>query len=120
MTSEVMAGITPPGHAPARETAVMQRLRPFLILVAVLFTAYSTMVVVDHGYTGFISLALREAWGMQMLLDLCISLTMVSSLLVIDARRRKRAAWPWVVITALLGSVGPLWYLVLQGPTEPK
>jgi hypothetical protein len=98
----------------------MQRLRPFLILVAVLFTAYSTMVVVDHGYTGFISLALREAWGMQMLLDLCISLTMVSSLLVIDARRRKRAAWPWVVITALLGSVGPLWYLVLRGPTEPK
>jgi len=54
---------------------------------------------------------------MQMLLDLCISLTMVSSLLVIDARRRKRAAWPWVVITALLGSVGPLWYLVLRGPT---
>lgn len=96
----------------------MQRLRPFFILVAVLFTAYSTMVVVDHGYTGFISLALREAWGMQMLLDLCISLTMVSSLLVIDARRRKRAAWPWVVITALLGSVGPLWYLVLRGPTE--
>lgn len=98
----------------------MERLRPFLILVAVLFTAYSTMVAVDHGYTGFISLALREAWGMQMLLDLCISLTMVTSLLVVDARRRKRAAWPWVVITALLGSVGPLWYLVLRTPTASK
>lgn len=96
----------------------MQRLRPFVLLVAVLFTAYSSLVVFDHGYTGFISLALREAWGMQMLLDLCISLTMVSTFLVIDARRRKRAAWPWVVITALLGSVGPLWYLVLRTPAE--
>ena len=96
----------------------MQRLRPFVLLVAVLFTAYSSLVVVDHGYTGFIHLALREPWAMQMLLDLAISLTMVSSMLVIDARRRKRAAWPWVLVTLLLGSVGPLWYLVLRSPAE--
>lgn len=96
----------------------MQTLRPFILLVAVLFTAYSTMVAVDHGYTGFISLALREPWGMQILVDLLISLTMVTSLLVIDARRRKQAAWPWVLATVLLGSVGPLWYLVLRKPVK--
>lgn len=98
------------------ETADMQKLRPLILLVAVVFTVYSTLVVHEHGYTGFITLALREAWAMQMLLDLLISLTMVTSMLVIDARRRKRAAWPWVVITVLLGSIGPLWYLVLRKP----
>lgn len=118
MTSEVMAVITSQGSCCGSKPAIMQRIRPVILVVAVLFTAYSTLVVVDHGYSGFIQLALREAWGMQMLLDLCISLTMVSSLLVIDARRRKEAAWPWVVITALLGSVGPLWYLVLRSPAE--
>jgi hypothetical protein len=98
------------------DNAVMHRFRPLFLLVAVLFTAYSTLVVVDHGYTGFLHLAWREPWGMQMLLDLTISLTIVSSLLVVDARRRKRAAWPWVLVTLFLGSVGPLWYLALRKP----
>lgn len=96
----------------------MQRLRPLVLLVAVAFTVYSSFVVAEHGYTGFIHLAFREPWAMQMLIDLAISLTMVSSLLVIDARRRKRAAWPWLVTTLLLGSVGPLWYLALRSPAE--
>lgn len=98
----------------------MQRLRPFVLLVAVLFTAYSAMVVVDHGYTGFLHLAFREPWAMQMLIDLAISLTMVSSLLAIDARRRKQAAWPWLLATLLLGSVAPLWYLALRPSADPK
>ena len=51
---------------------------------------------------------------MQMLVDLSISLFLVSSGLVIDARRRGRPAWPWVVGTVLLGSVAPLWYLALR------
>jgi cytochrome c oxidase assembly factor CtaG len=84
----------------------------------VLFTVDSTLVVANHGYTGFLHLAFREPWALQMLLDLAISLTMVSTLLVIDARRRKRAAWPWVLATLLLGSVGPLWYLALRSPAE--
>jgi len=96
----------------------MHRFRPLFLIVAVLFTAYSTMVVVEHGYTGFLHLAWREPWAMQMLIDLSLSLFIVSSLLVVDAKRRKRAAWPWLVATALLGSVGPLWYLALRQPPE--
>jgi hypothetical protein len=96
----------------------MHRFRPLFLVVAVLFTAYSTLVVVEHGYTGFLHLAWREPWAMQMLIDLSISLFIVSSLLVVDARRRKRAAWPWLVATLLLGSVGPLWYLALRKAPE--
>jgi hypothetical protein len=98
----------------------MQRLRPFFLLVAVVFTGYSSVVVAEHGYTGFLHLAGREPWALQMLIDLTIALSIVSSLLVIDARRRKQAAWPWVVATVLLGSVGPLWYLVFRRPPPDR
>lgn len=101
---------------PSDETRIMQRFRPLFILVAVLFTAYSTLVTIEHGYTGFLEVAWREPWAMQMFVDLTLSLTIVSSWLVVDARRRKRAAWPWLVGTVLLGSVAPLWYLALRKP----
>jgi hypothetical protein len=120
MTSEVMAGCTHGGHGGLGRNDVMHRLRPLFLLVAVLFTAYSTLVVVEHGYTGFLQLAWREPWALQMLIDLSIALTIVSSLLVVDARRRKRAAWPWVLVTVLLGSVGPLWYLALRRPSPEQ
>ena len=92
----------------------MDRLRPLFLLVAILFTGYSTLVVVEHGYTGFLSVAWAEPWAMQMLIDLVIALTIVSGLVVVDARSRKVAAWPWLVGTLLLGSVAPLWYLALR------
>ncbi|MCA9705376.1 MAG: hypothetical protein KDK70_05985 [Myxococcales bacterium] len=109
MTSEVMATITSWVH-----DGPMERLRPIALPVALLFTAYSVWVVIQKGYTGFLTLAWQEPWAMQMLLDLTISLIAVTSVLVIDARRRGVAAWPWVLGTVLLGSVAPLWYLVLR------
>lgn len=109
MTCEVMGSITYGAHA-----GPMERIRPIVLPIAVLFTAYSVWVVVQQGYTGFLTLAWDEPWAMQMLLDLTIALTAVSSALVIDARRRQVAAWPWILGTLLLGSVAPLWYLALR------
>lgn len=112
MTSHVMAPITSPGHAALVPT--MDRFRPLFLLVAVAFTAYSTLVVLEHGYTGFLTVASAEPWAMQMLVDLALSLLIVSSVLAVDARRRGVKAWPWLLATVLLGSVGPLWYLALR------
>lgn len=92
----------------------MERIRPIVLPTAILFTVYSLWVVAQQGYTGFLTLAWEEPWAMQMLLDLSISLFAVVTALVIDARRRKVAAWPWVLGTLLLGSVAPLWYLALR------
>ena len=94
----------------------MERIRPLVWIVALVFTVYSLWVTFTQGYTGFLSLAWREPWAMQMLIDLFISLVAVSSVLAIDARRRGVAAWPWLVGTVLLGSVAPLWYLALRRP----
>ena len=72
----------------------MHRFRPLFLLVALVFTAYSALVVVEHGYIGFLTVSLREPAAMQMLVDLGLALVLVSSWMVVDARRRNRAAWP--------------------------
>lgn len=87
------------------------------ILVA--FTAYSLWVIDGYGYTGFLELAGREPWALQMLLDLVMALFVALGWLRADARKRGIAAWPYVVIAVFLGSIGLLLYLVRRAiPTR--
>jgi hypothetical protein len=88
----------------------------FLILVAALlaFTAYSLVVVAGHGYTGFLTLAAREPWAMQMLIDLVIALGLFLIWAYRDARARGLPYWPFAAITLVLGSIGALAYLVVR------
>jgi hypothetical protein len=64
-------------------------LLPLAVLVP--FTAYSTLQVVEHGYLAFLDLA-QHPWGVQVLLDLVIAV----SLFAMWMRRalRERAAAP--------------------------
>ena len=88
-----------------------------VVVLAVLFPflAFSLWVVAQDGPLGFLTLAGREPWGMQMLLDLCISLFMVGGWMIKDARSRGITAWPFVVATLAVGSIGPLSYLLVRG-----
>lgn len=89
-----------------------------VVVLAVLlpFLAFSLWVVAQGGPLGFLTLAGREPWGMQMLLDLCIALFMVGGWMIRDARSRGMAAWPFVIATIAVGSIGPLVYLLVRGP----
>ena len=79
-------------------------------------------IVLDHGYTGFLALSMKEDWAAQMLVDLAIALMIALGWLVGDARRRGVPAWPFVVLTLFLGSIGPLLYLSLRAapPEGPQ
>ena len=81
------------------------------------FGAYSLWVVAGYGYTGFLSLAAREPWALQMLLDLVIACSFGIGWMVADARKRSIAAWPYIVTTLALGSIGLLAYVVRRGLT---
>jgi hypothetical protein len=83
---------------------------PLLVLLP--FTAFSVWVSATQGYTGFLSLAGREPWALQMLLDLSISLFLFASWMRRDARERGLPFAPYVVLCVLLGSIGALAYLV--------
>ena len=84
-------------------------------VVLAAFGAYSIWVVWSYGYFGFLSLAGREPWAMQMLLDLVIACSFGSGWMLADARRRGIAAWPFVLATVALGSIGLLAYVVRRG-----
>jgi hypothetical protein len=93
-------------------------LRPLTVIAAAVlavFGAFSAWVVATQGYLGFVELAGREWWGLQMLLDLVIALSFAVGWMIADARRRQIATWPYLVATVLLGSVGILAYCVRRG-----
>ena len=87
-------------------------------IILLVFGAYSLYVVAGHGYTGFLTLAWREAWGMQMLLDLVIACAFGVGWMVADARRHAITTWPFIATTVLLGSIGLLAYVVYRGFTR--
>ena len=83
-----------------------------LTAIFVAFSIYTAIVVVNHGYTGFIELALTGGWGAQVFIDLCIALTLFLIWLVPDAREHGIPAWPYIVAILTTGSIGALAYLV--------
>ncbi len=88
----------------------MKKLLPALVLLP--FTVFSVEVILHEGYSGFLTLAAREPWGMQMLLDLTIALFLVGAWIRRDARARGVNAVPYLVALPLLGSIAALAYLV--------
>jgi hypothetical protein len=82
------------------------------ILVLGLFLPFSLWVVYASGPVGLYRVIRHEPWGAQLFFDLCISAFIAGSWMVGDARRRRITVWPFVVATALTGSVGLLSYLV--------
>ena len=89
------------------------KLRLFsLFVVFAAFTAYTAVVVMDHGYTGFLVLASEGGWGAQMFVDLCIALTMFLVWMVPDARERSIPIAPYALAILTTGSIGALAYLL--------
>jgi hypothetical protein len=120
MTSEVMAA-TQLAPQTGRYKEVPIKLRLFsLIAVFAAFSIYTAIVVVNHGYTGFIELALTGGWGAQVFIDLCIALTLFLVWLVPDAREHGISAWPYAVAILTTGSVGALAYLVHRTAKDAK
>ena len=89
------------------------KLRLFsLITVFAVFSVYSTMVILDHGYTGFMELAMTGAWAAQFFIDLCIALLLFAIWMFGDAKERSLPFWPYFIAILTTGSIGALAYLV--------
>jgi hypothetical protein len=93
---------------------------PILLVAFLAFTVYSLIVTASHGYTGFLTLALREPWAMQMLIDLVIALLLFLIWARRDAQARGLTYWPFAIATLFLGSVGALAYLVVREVKAPR
>lgn len=93
--------------------------RPLALAILVPFTIYSSWVTYTQGYASFFTGPLTHPTWTQEFLDLCIALLFVSSWMVADARRRGARAWPYLVLTPILGSIAPLMYLVMRPGVPP-
>ncbi len=92
-----------------------------LVAVLVLFGALTAVALMDVGYWGIIQPHFQSWGAAQVLADLVIVAGLSCVWMVNDARSRGANAWPFVAITLVLGSFGPLLYLALRElRSEPR
>lgn len=87
-------------------TLAIALLIPFLVL-----TAYAVQQV---GYIGIFDYHRHSPAGWQVFVDLVIALVLVLTWLIPQAKKNGRNPWPWVALTLVAGSIGPLLYLAVS------
>ena len=87
-------------------------MRPLLLPLTIAFALFTAAIVAHTGLAGFYRQLFDSPAAWQLLVDLTIALGLVLAWIWQDARRSGRAFWPWVALTLVLGSLGPLLYLL--------
>jgi len=86
--------------------------RALIVLVLALFAVLSGVALWYHGYWGIIAPTFRSFAAAQVFADLVIALALVMVWMWRDARAQGRNPWPWILATLVVGSFGPLVYLL--------
>jgi len=85
-----------------------------LLLVIVLFGALTAKALAEVGYLGIV-LPHFQSWGAgQVLADLVILALLACFWMAADAPGKGLKAWPFILLTLVAGSFGPLLYLVFR------
>ncbi len=85
-----------------------------LWMVLIDFALFTGWVLWQVGYMGIIQAGLSSPGAMQISVDLIILGSLFCVWMYRDAQARKVNPWPWLVLTALLGSLVPLTYLLIR------
>ncbi len=88
--------------------------RSLIVVVLVLFGALTAAALRHHGYWGIVAPHFQSFGAAQVFADLVIALVLVMVWMWRDARSSGRNPWPWIAATLLLGSFGPLVYLLTR------
>lgn len=83
-------------------------------VVLLVFGAFSAWVMLQVGYMGIWTGAMDNPGSLQVLVDLAVACGLICIWMVVDARERGGNAWPFVIVTLLAGSFGPLFYLLMR------
>lgn len=93
--------------------------RTVLSLVLAAFSILSGLALWHHGYWGILQPHFQSLGAAQVLADLVISLSLFLAWMWQDAQAKGRNPWPWLALTLVAGSFGPLIYL-LSDLTQTK
>ena len=86
--------------------------KPFLILALIALGAVTAVALWMEGLAGILGAIAHSYGSMQIFTDLIIALTLVMVWMWRDAKNTGRNIWPWIVITLVTGSFGPLLYFI--------
>jgi membrane protein implicated in regulation of membrane protease activity len=95
-----------------KEDLTMDWKRLALLFVLADFSVLTAYATIEHGVAGIIELALANSVTITLSVDLLIALSLVAGWMWSDARQRGVTPFPYLLLTATLGSIGPLLYLV--------
>jgi uncharacterized membrane protein YqjE len=90
-----------------------------LVAVTVAFAVLTAVALADVGYLGIFEPHFRSWGAAQVLADLVILAVLSCVWMAADSRRSGVPAWPFVLITLLAGSFGPLLYLIVRARKAP-
>ena len=96
----------------------MEMRRKLAIALLIPFALLTLYALARVGYAGIFEHALAGPAGWQIFTDLVVALVLILVWMIADARRTGRNPWPWIVLTLLLGSFGPLLYLAVGRADE--
>jgi hypothetical protein len=83
-----------------------------LIAVLILFGVLTALALWHHGYWGIIAPHFQSFGAGQVFADLVIALTLAIFWMAADAKKTGRNPIGWILLTLVLGSIGPLCYLL--------
>ena len=90
----------------------MSKKQWLLAFVLVDFSALSAYAIYQIGYVGFAEAMTANIGTIAAMVDLTIALSLIGVWMWNDAKARGISALPYVAITLVLGSIGPLLYLL--------
>jgi hypothetical protein len=90
----------------------VSKLQIALGLVLAAFSFETAWAINHYGFVGVFREILGSPAGGLAFFDLAIALSLVTVWMWRDARERGASFWPYALLTAALGSVGPLLYLI--------
>ncbi len=93
--------------------------RTLLLLTLAAFSVLTALALWQHGLRGIFEPLFASTAGLQVFVDLVIALSLFMVWMWHDARRSGRNPWPWIVLTLLSGSFGPLLYLLARPANLP-
>lgn len=85
-----------------------------LVLVLIPFSALSAAALWQVGYLGLFTPHFVNYGTWQVLIDLVIAVSLGMYWIWLDAHKTGRNPWPWLLLSLVAGSFGPLLYLVTR------
>lgn len=90
-----------------------------LLAVTAVFGTLTTIALIDVGPWGIIEPHFKSWGAAQVFWDLVIVAALAIIWMVRDARSRGANPWPFVVLTLVAGSFGPLLFLIVRELKSP-